>query len=194
MRETHKSIVQRRIKNINFINRYFVGNGIDIGGGPDSLAQFLGIFPKMLSVRTWDLEDGDGQYLETVPDCTFDFVYSSHCLEHLYDPVIGLQNWLRVLKPNGFLIVTIPDEDLYEQGIWPSVKNTDHKHSFTIHKNHSLMPASVNVLDLARHFSDQVNIESIIQVHDYYREGLPREIDQTLGDAECTIEFIWQKK
>ena len=70
MRETHKSIVQRRIKNINFINRYFVGNGIDIGGGPDSLAQFLGIFPKMLSVRTWDLEDGDGQYLETVPDCT----------------------------------------------------------------------------------------------------------------------------
>ena len=31
--ETHKSIVQRRFKDLNYIHRYFVGQGIDIGGG-----------------------------------------------------------------------------------------------------------------------------------------------------------------
>ncbi|MDO5357724.1 MAG: methyltransferase domain-containing protein [Conchiformibius sp.] len=194
MRETNKATVQRRLKDPNYTRRYFVGNGIDIGGGDDSLAQFLGHFPLMQSVRTWDVQDGDGQYLEGVADNSLDFVYSSHCLEHLHDPVVGLQNWLRVLKPRGFLVVSIPDEDLYEGGIWPSIKNLDHKFSFTLYKSQPTMPNSINVLGLSAHFADQVEIERIVQVRDFYREDLPPHIDQTLGNAECAIEFVWRKK
>lgn len=194
MRETNKATVQRRLKNPHYTRRYFVGHGIDVGGGNDSLAQFLGHFPLMQSCRTWDIQDGDGQLLETIPDETFDFVYSSHCLEHLRDPIAGLNNWLRVLKKGGFLVVSVPDEDLYEGGIWPSQKNLDHKFSFTMYKNQSTMPNSLNVLALCAMFSDQVNVESVAQIRDFYREDLPREIDQTLGNAECAIEFVWQKK
>ena len=88
-------------------------------------------------MKIWDWEDGDAQYLSGVRDNSVDFIVSSHCLEHLVDPLEGLRNWIRVLKPGGHLIVTIPDEDLYEQGQWPSNNNLDHKHTFTVNKNSS---------------------------------------------------------
>jgi hypothetical protein len=46
--------------------------------------------------------------------------------------------------------VIVPDEDLYEQGVWPSRFNPDHKWTFTIAKHTSWSPVSVNLLDLAR--------------------------------------------
>lgn len=41
----------------------------------------------------------------------FDVVYSSHCLEHLhdYDVIKALQEFNRVLKKGGFLMVFVPD-------------------------------------------------------------------------------------
>src|SRR5258706_2368142 len=69
-----------------FHARYFVGNGIDIGGGPDPLGQYTGVFARMGAVRTWDLEDGDAQVMAGVPGDEFDLVHSNHCLEHLRDP------------------------------------------------------------------------------------------------------------
>lgn len=41
----------------------------------------------------------------------FDAVFSSHALEHLYPHEIGpcLKGWLRVLKPQGALILFVPD-------------------------------------------------------------------------------------
>lgn len=91
----------------------------------------------MSEVRTWDWEDGDAQFLASVSDGEFDFVHSSHCLEHLVDPRKGLRNRLRVGRPGGYLVVTVPDEDLYEQGIFPSTFNQDHKWTFTIWKARS---------------------------------------------------------
>ena len=40
MHELSKSI-QRRLNNSNFITRYFTGDGIDIGAGPDPLTQYV---------------------------------------------------------------------------------------------------------------------------------------------------------
>jgi hypothetical protein len=48
------------------------------------------------------------------------------------------------------LFVIVPDEDLYEQGFWPSRFNRDHKWTFTIAKRASWSPVSVNLLELAR--------------------------------------------
>jgi ubiquinone/menaquinone biosynthesis C-methylase UbiE len=105
MYETSKS-AKRRYYSGNFSNKYFVGHGIDIGGKPDSLGQYSEIFSKMQSVIVWDLEDGDAQYMKGVEDNTFDFVHSSHCLEHMLDVKEALKNWIRILKPGGYLIIT----------------------------------------------------------------------------------------
>jgi SAM-dependent methyltransferase len=114
MLEASKSLL-RRMHDPRFFTRYFVGHGIDIGCGADNIEKFQYLFPMMRSCRGWDLADGDTQLLTSVPDCSFDFVHSSHCLEHLHDPCVALENWLRVLKPGGYLIVMIPDEDMYER-------------------------------------------------------------------------------
>jgi hypothetical protein len=79
MKECSKSI-QRRLFDSNFVRKYFVGTGIDIGGKPDPLCLYKELFPLMQDVKTWDWEDGDAQFLELVSDCSLDFVHSSHCL------------------------------------------------------------------------------------------------------------------
>jgi SAM-dependent methyltransferase len=150
----------------------------------------------MQSVRTWDRDDGDAQYLHGVPDAAFDFVHSSHCLEHMVDVAEALRHWIRVLKPGGYLIVTVPDEDLYEQGAWPSRFNRDHKWTFTMAKPASWSPRSVNVVDLVRQFAEALELERLVLHRDFYRPTHPgRTPDQTLTPvAECSIEWIARKR
>lgn len=193
MRECSKSVA-RRLADPNFTSRYFVGTGLDIGGKPDPLVLYRELFCKMASVRTWDLEDGDAQHLAGVVDDHFDFVHSSHCLEHLRDPQEGLINWLRVVRPEGHLVLTVPDEDLYEQGIFPSTFNKDHKWTFTIFKNHSWSPRSLNILDLVRALGPAVDVLKIEQLSATYRFNLPR-FDQTLTPiGESGIEVVLRKR
>ena len=193
MKECSKS-VPRRLAHPNFSNRYFVGDGLDIGGKPDPLVLYVELFARMRSVRTWDWEDGDAQHLATVPDATFDFVHSSHCLEHLNDPREGLRNWFRVLKPGGHLIVTIPDEDLYEQGRFPPTFNKDHKWTFTIYKPSSWSTRSVNVLSLVEMLGLEADMQRIELLNSTYRYQLPR-YDQTLTPVgESGIELVVRKR
>lgn len=193
MKECSKSIA-RRLSDPNFSNRYFVGDGIDIGGKPDPLALYAGMFSRMGSVRTWDWEDGDAQHLASVGDETLDFVHSSHCLEHLVDPREGLRHWFRALRPGGHLIVTVPDEDLYEQGVFPSTFNRDHKWTFTIWKPASWSARSINIVDLVRELGAAAELLRIEQLYSTYRFDLPR-FDQTLTPVgECGIEFVVRKR
>jgi len=195
MWEQSKS-AKRRFYDGNFHSRYFAGHGIDIGGAPDPLSQYIGIFPKMLSVRIWDLNDGDARYMNGVPDNQFDFLHSSHCLEDIEEPYDAMNHWIRIVKPGGFLVITVPDEDLYEQGHWPSRFNPMHKWTFTIYKKASWSVKSVNLLDLLIHFSDRTQIEKIQIQRDFFREALVSQgTDQTRTPvAECCIEFILQKR
>ncbi len=127
MNETSKSDpVRRRLGHFDF---YLRGEGIDVGAGPDTLRLPEGT-PG--TVRSWDVADGDAQYLAGVPNASMDFVYSSHCLEHTRSVRETLFNWLRVLRPSGVLFVVVPDYTLYEGLLWPSRFNGDHRHSFSL--------------------------------------------------------------
>ncbi len=117
------------------------GKGIDIGCGPD---------PVKPDARRFDLEDGDANVASQFVKEQFDYVYSSHCLEHMHDARQTVLDWWKLVKPGGYLFVVVPDEDLYEQGVFPSRFNPDHKATFTISKAKSWSPKSVNVLDLAQ--------------------------------------------
>lgn len=193
MKECSKSI-QRRLADAKFATRYFVGRGLDVGGKPDPLALYLELFPLATSIRTWDWEDGDAQLLATEQDESYDFVHSSHCLEHLVDVREGLLNWFRVIRPGGHLVVVVPDEDLYEQGVFPSTFNRDHKHTFTLWKPRSWSPASVNVLELLTALGPEADILKVERLHGTYRFTLPR-IDQTMSPiAESAIEFVVRRR
>jgi SAM-dependent methyltransferase len=192
MSGTSKAMM-RRVHDQRFTTRYFVGNGIDIGCGADPIAQYHEQFSLIKSVKNWDLPDGDAQYLETIPDGSLDFAHSSHSLEHMVEPRIALANWLRVLKPGGHLVVMVPDEDLYEQGKFPSTYNDDHKWTFTIHKSASWSPKSINLMQLLPEFSSQAQTLKLELLDATYRYQLKR-FDQTLTPvAECGIEFVMRK-
>ena len=193
MKECSKSIA-RRLADSRFVRKYFKGNGVDIGGAPDPLAMYQEFFPLIDSIRTWDLDDGDAQFMESIADETFDFVFSSHCIEHLHDPFEGLRNWLRVTKPGGYVIFALPEEDLYEQGIFPSSFNGDHKNTFTIQKSRSWSDKSINVIDLVREAGDDAAVEKIELLDETYRFDLPR-FDQTLTPVgESGVEVIIRKR
>ena len=193
MRECSKSIT-RRLADSNFSRKYFVGNGVDIGGKPDPLSLYTELFPLLKSVRTWDWEDGDAEFMSGVSDGEFDFVFASHCLEHIRNPEVGLKNWFRILKPGGHLIINIPEEDMYEQGVFPSTYNADHKYTWTMLKTKSWSSKSINVVEFVRVLGEQADVRKLEVIDAAYRYDLPR-FDQTLSPvAECAIEIIIRKR
>jgi SAM-dependent methyltransferase len=136
------------------------GRGIDIGCGPD---------PVTPEVQRFDVEDGDANEITRYVNGQFDFVFSSHCLEHMKKPREALQEWWKLVKPGGHLIFLVPDEDLYEQGIFPSRFNRDHKATFTLSKARSWSPVSINVLDLVFSLPNSQLISVVLQDHNYNR-------------------------
>lgn len=193
MNEASKAIA-RRLHDVRFASRYFVGSGIDIGAGNDSIAQYAEFFPGMRSLRNWDMPDGDAQLLKGIADESFHFVHSSHCLEHMRDPEEALRNWFRVLKPNGHLVCTVPDEDLYEQGRFPSTFNDDHKWTFSIWKAQSWSTRAINLFDLLQTLGASAQTLKVELLDATYRYQLPR-FDQTLTQVgESAIEFIVRKR
>jgi SAM-dependent methyltransferase len=137
MREASKT---NQYRTESFFSDYLSGKVLDIGAGNDLVC------PHAIG---FDMEDGDANYLNRYfPENSFDAVHSSHSLEHMVDPVQALQNWWPLVKPGGYLVLVVPDEDLYEQGIWPSAFNTDHKTTFRLDKSDSWSPVSYEIRSL----------------------------------------------
>lgn len=191
MNECSKAVV-RRMHDPAFATRYFAGIGIDIGAGSDGLNRYAQFFPRMRGCKTWDVGHGDAQLMFGVPNANFDFVHSSHCLEHLRDPKKALDRWVEITAVGGHIICVVPDEDMYEQGVWPSTFNADHKHTFTIYKEKSWSPVSVNLLDLLKH--PQTSVQQIKLLNVTHRPFVDR-FDQTLtAIGESAIEFVVRKE
>lgn len=188
MRETSKAM--RRRAGDPWWQGIFVGRGIDIGAGDDPLSAKC--FPRVESVETFDMLDGDAQFISRYRKaCSYDFVHSSNCLEHTRSPLETLLGWLHILKPGGHLVFTVPDEDLYEQGIFPSRWNQDHRSTFTLSKTSSWSSRSVNISSLI----SKIQFCEVRRIHladDGYDRSL-KGVDQTMGDAEAFWEVVLRK-
>jgi SAM-dependent methyltransferase len=155
------------------------GRGIDIGCGDD---------PVAADAVRFDRREGDAQDIGRYVSERFDYVFASHVLEHMRDPQSAFASWFALLKPGGHLFVLVPDEDLYEQGIFPSLFNDDHKWTFTIHKNRSWSPVSQNLLDLARSLPGEiVNLE--LQDRGYDR----RQVRHTPGRWALRLFTLYRR-
>jgi len=108
-------------------NTYLSGEGIEIGALSNPL-----LVPKDVNVRYVDrlsveglrkhypeLNDvelvnidiiADGEHLEVIGDATQDFVIANHFIEHCANPILTINNMLRVLKKNGILFIALPDK------------------------------------------------------------------------------------
>ena len=49
--------------------------------------------------------------MECIPSASYDFVLSSHALEHTANPILALTEWVRLLKDQGTLVLLLPHKD-----------------------------------------------------------------------------------
>ena len=94
------------------------GKGLDIGGFygwtlPGSIP--INIADKILDFDAFKLPDYD----------KLDYIFSSHCLEHLDNPIYALQYWLKHIKSKGVLFIYLPHPDME---YWLPQNNKKHLH------------------------------------------------------------------
>lgn len=107
------------------ISEYCKGYGCDIGCGNAKVkddAVGIDLMEGMANIIS------DCQELP-FPDNHFDYVYSSHLIEDFMDTLSILEEWIRVLRDGGILILAVPDQGRYEWHFEGQIINANHKHS-----------------------------------------------------------------
>lgn len=173
----------RRLKE-NFFNLYCNGKGIDIGCADRPLTN---------NIDKWDLSINprqDATYMHGIPDEHYDFVYSSHCLEDLIVPNIALQNWWRIIKPGGYIILYLPHRDLYEmKRTLPSNGNPDHKYYFLIDRDEPL--CTIGLIPFITRTLTRYDIIYVKKCDYDYHVYIENSI--TVPDGEFSIETVIRK-
>ena len=124
MAETSKA--HERRKAAGWFDLYIKGDIIDIGCG--RIDAHDGADPVTPDCVMHDKDICDAHTMEVYEDNTFDCVHASHVLEHLIDPITAIQNWYRICKKGGHIVISVPHRDLYERKkTLPSNWNLDHK-------------------------------------------------------------------
>lgn len=125
--ESSKSY-KRRLES-GFFEKYMSGTGLDVG-----YAGYIeGALPILSSALGLDLNyPGYDGVIIPFPDNGFDYVYNSHCLEHISDYKASIREWYRVTKVNGHIVIVVPHMYLYEKKLsLQSRWNGDHKRFYT---------------------------------------------------------------
>jgi SAM-dependent methyltransferase len=124
----------------NTLRDFFIGIGLEIGG-PSKVFSEVGYWPvyhlairidnvNFREVTTWhgSMTGGNNfvfsahqppgrQYignagdLTWIADAAYDFLLSSHMLEHSANPLKVLLEWKRVLKTDGVMVLVLPHKD-----------------------------------------------------------------------------------
>lgn len=105
---------------IPFAKEVCKGVGVDVGCMKKEWA-FPGAYPVDISFQ-------DGYSAMHLPSNDLDYIFSSHCLEHLDDWVTVLDYWKSCLKNGGVLFLYLPD---YSQKYWRPWNNRKHKNIFS---------------------------------------------------------------
>jgi len=129
---------------------------LDIGcGGNKTIPSAIGIdmikkdeIVETLKPGTASSADVNADASQPLPfeDGSIDTIIARHIMEHLVDPVEVLNNWKRLLKPNGVMLIAVPNQEINNT----IPMNIEHVHAFT--------PNSM------RHLMESVGLQVITQV------------------------------
>lgn len=96
------------------------GTGVDIGCSKTEWA-----FPGAIPI---DPAINPKYHATNFPQENLDYIFSSHCLEHVTNWVEAMDYWYGKLKPTGVLFLYLPD---YSQKYWRPWNNRKHMNIFT---------------------------------------------------------------
>ena len=123
---------KRRVEE-GFYTKFCRGIGLDIGFRGMGITE--GVEPVLPTAIGIDLDYPayDGKLLP-FPSLSQNYVWAGHVLEHIEDYWTVLNEWMRVLKVGGHLVIILPHAFLYDKSlkqfdIWASCR--DHKRLYT---------------------------------------------------------------
>lgn len=134
----------KRIDNVNFTTETAWEHGVTDGG------EFL--FSPMREPGTQFLREASA--LTGIPDSSYDFALSSHCLEHVANPLAALKEWFRVTRPGGWLVLALPDPR----------RTFDHRRPVTAFE-HLLEDSERGTRE-----DDLTHLDEILALHDLHRD------------------------
>lgn len=168
------------------------GPGVDAGCGPDKI--------PLDNIVGFDLP-GDANHLSNYfPPESQSVLHSSQLFEHLHNPRAAFADWMKVLKPGGWMIMTVPEAVLYGDMMWTAGPrfNTDHKSTWSVFIKGSPAPIHIYAPYFVNEMAEQHGLTRHLLrlVDDGYDYSKMWMVDQTfpVDGAECFIEMVWEKK
>ena len=65
---------------------------------------------KYYNNKTGKVIVNDAVNISNVKNECYDFVFSSHSLEHIANPLKAISEWLRIIKSSGYIIIIVPEK------------------------------------------------------------------------------------
>jgi SAM-dependent methyltransferase len=115
----------------------------------------------------------EGADLHVIPGAKYDFVLSSHMLEHSANPLGALGEWKRLLRPGGLLVLVLPARD----------GTFDHRRPTTTIA-HLVQDFETNVGE-----DDLTHLAEVLQLHDLSRDPGVRDGNTFRERANRNAEF-----
>jgi SAM-dependent methyltransferase len=184
LKTTFNSVYPQKPKSFKICRDLILNKtGLEIGG-PSSLFSRKGIIPlyqyierldncNFSSQTIWEGQIKDGftfqydinhscgyQYildttrLNKIPSGKYDFIFSSHVIEHIANPIKALFEWIRVLKDEGVLVLIIP----HKAGTF------DHNRDITL-LSHLIDDYTDDTEE-----NDLTHLEEILELHDLEKD------------------------
>lgn len=186
-----RGLLASRAKSFQTHHHLFVDkSGLEIGG-PSAVFSSGGIFPvypivghldncNFSNATAWDVGDnhgnsfrfdqgkqdghqhiGEATSLDALASSSYDFVLSSHMLEHTANPIQALTEWKRLLRDNGTLVLILPNKEY----------TFDHRRVVTT-MDHLIADFNAEMKE-----DDLTHLPEILALHDFQR-------DPDAGDKE----------
>ena len=176
-------------------------NGIEMGGASQVFTA-KGIFPVYpiadhldncnyggTTVWEGDIKDGlsfqfvdnkpagrqfivEATEMDCIPSASYDFVLSSHMLEHTANPILALSEWIRLLKDQGTLVLLLPHKD----------GTFDHRRPVTT-MQHLIADFNAGMTE-----DDLTHMPEIMALHDLERDPEAGDLDAFKARSERNFE------
>ena len=104
----------------------------------------------------------DSTNLNKITNEQYDFILSSHVIEHIANPIKALFEWIRVLKNDGILVIIFPHKD----------GTFDHRRPVT-ELDHIIDDYNNNISE-----SDSTHLNEILELHDLEMDPAAGSFDQ----------------
>jgi len=141
-----------------------------------------------------------------VPNDSYDFIVSSHVLEHFPDPIKALKEWYRIVKNGGYIFMIVPHKERMFDRNKPrtTVAELLHRHETKKYpesqSNHYSFWVTEDILDLIAEINLDWKVVDFQDVDDKVGNGFSIVIKKEKRDAEkdkkinAIIKYFKEKK